>query len=84
MSLVSLDVGGKLFKTSLETLRKFPASKLAEIVSSANNNNLQDVISLDVDPEYFSVVLNWLRYIVSIMPHCFKILFNKAWSPGNV
>ena len=65
MSLVSLDVGGKLFKTSLETLRKFPASKLAEIVSSANNNNLQDVISLDIDPEYFSVVINWLRYIVS-------------------
>ena len=61
MSLVSLDVRGKLFKTSLETLRKFPASKLAEVGSSANNN-LQDVISLDLDPEYFSVVLNWLRY----------------------
>ena len=32
MSLVSLDVGGKLFKTSLETLNKYPASKLAGIV----------------------------------------------------
>ena len=61
MSLVSLDVRGKLFKTSVETLRKFPASRLAEIVSSANNN-LQDVISLDVNPEYFSLVIDWLRY----------------------
>ena len=61
MSLVSLDVGGKLFKTSLETLNKYPASKLARIVNSVDNN-LKEVISLDINPEYFSVVLDWLRY----------------------
>ena len=63
-----------MFETSLETLvRKSPQSKLARMFESntaedqlmltgdeeINTNN--NVHNLDMDPQAFSVVLNWLR-----------------------
>ena len=44
-------------EASKETLTKFPDSVLAKMVTTAENNILQ----LDMDPEYFRVILNWLR-----------------------
>ena len=58
MSWVKLNVGGEVIETTMETLTKFPDSQLAEMVNSSKN---EDVFRLDLDPEYFRPVLNWLR-----------------------
>ena len=55
---VKLDVGGTVFKTSLETIKWYPDSKLAKM---SNNNSKGQSLFLDLDPDYFRVVLNWLR-----------------------
>ena len=57
MSWVKLNVGGEMFETTTETLTKFPDSRLAELV----NSNKEDVLRLDLDPECFRHVLNYLR-----------------------
>ena len=59
MSWVKLNVGGEIFETTRETLTKFPDSRLAEMVNSTKKED--DVLRLDLDPEYFPPVLNWLR-----------------------
>jgi len=58
MSWVKLNVGGEMMETTRETLTKFPDSKLAEMVNSTKDD---EVLRLDLDPEYFRPVLNWLR-----------------------
>lgn len=57
MSRLKLNVSGKIFETTKETLVKFPDSKLAQMVS----DNKVDVVHLDIDPVYFRAVLDWLR-----------------------
>ena len=57
MSWVKLNVGGEMVETKRETLTKFPDSRLAEMVNSTKKG----VLRLDLDPEYFRPVLNWLR-----------------------
>ena len=57
MFWVKLNVGGEMFETTTETLTKFPHSRLAELV----NSNKEDVLRLDLDPESFRHVLNYLR-----------------------
>ena len=59
MSWMKLNVGGEMLETTRETLTKFPDSRLAEMVNSTNK--LWDVLRLDLDPEYFRPLLNWLR-----------------------
>ena len=61
MSWIKLNVGGEMFETTRETLTKFPNSRLAEMVNSTFNSSKDDVLRLDLDPEYFRPVLNWLR-----------------------
>ena len=58
MSWVKLNVGGEKLETSRETLTKYPDSRLAEMV---NSTKAEEVLQLDLDPEYFRPVLNWLR-----------------------
>lgn len=60
MSRVKLNVGGEMMETTKETLTKFPNSRLAEMV---NYTTSEDVLCLwlDLDPEYFRPILNWLR-----------------------
>ena len=72
---IKLNVGGQLFETSLETLvRKCPQSKLARMFESSTtedqlmmtgeeeiNTTNNNVHNLDMDPQAFSAVLNWLR-----------------------
>ena len=59
MSWLKLNVGGEMLETTRETLTKLPDSRLAEMVNSTNK--LCDVLRLDLDPEYFRPLLNWLR-----------------------
>ena len=55
---MKLKVGGIMMETTRETLNKFPGSLLAEMVNSTKE---EEALSLDLDPEYFRPILNWLR-----------------------
>ena len=59
-SIVSLNVGGTIFQTSPSTMLKYPGSKLEKIFNEGQKiKNL--TFFLDEDPEYFRIVLNFLR-----------------------
>ena len=62
---MKLNVGGEKFVTTVETLTKYPDSKLAKIrMSPAYLTDEQDGPTyLDIDPLYFRAVLNWLRCV---------------------
>ena len=47
-----------MMETTRETLTKFPDSRLAEMVNSTKD---EEALWLDLDPEYFRPLLNWLR-----------------------
>ena len=59
-SIVSLNVGGTIFQTSPSTMLKYPGSKLEKMFKEGQTiKNL--TFFLDEDPEYFRIVLNFLR-----------------------
>ena len=59
-SIVSLNVGGTIFQTSPLTMLKYPGSKMQKMFKEGQRNkNL--TFFLDEDPEYFRIVLNFLR-----------------------
>ena len=58
MSRMKLNVGGEMMETTRETLTKFPNSRLAELVNSTKD---EEDLWLDQDPQYFRLILNWLR-----------------------
>ena len=58
MSWMTLNVAGEMFETTRETLTKFPDCHLTEMLNILKKH---DVLRLDLDPEYFRPVLNWLR-----------------------
>merc|ERR1739848_455832 len=59
-SIVSLNVGGTIFQTRPSTMLKYPDSKLARMYNEGQKiKNLNFFI--DEDPEYFRIVLNFLR-----------------------
>ena len=64
MSRMELDVGGEKLKTTRETLIKFPDSKLTEMVNSTKD---EEVLWLDLDPQYFRPIPNWLRYVTRVL-----------------
>ena len=53
---IKMKVGGQMFETSLETVIKYPDSKLAAMFQTE-----REIFNLDLDPQYFSVILSWLR-----------------------
>jgi len=61
---VTLDVGGKIIKTTRTTLTKDPSSMLAKLFNgdSAWSEQYTDVYQLDCDHRYFRVILNYLRH----------------------
>ena len=66
LQLVSLDVGGKIFKTKMETLTKYPNSALAKmftdpVIEETLTKTENGEYFLDVDPEDFEVILKFLR-----------------------
>ena len=66
LQLVSLDVGGKIFKTKMETLTKYPDSALARmftdpVIEETLTKTENGEYFLDVDPEDFEVIMKFLR-----------------------
>ena len=59
MSWVQLNVGGVMMETTLSTVTKYPDSALARMF---HNHNDGGVYNIDCNPEYFKVILEWLRY----------------------
>ena len=66
-SILTLDVGGQLFKTNIQTLCKYPDSMLCAMFNHTDSGMTpmpkteKGHFFLDADPIYFRVVLNWLR-----------------------
>jgi len=60
---VKLDVGGKLFSTTISTLTKYPDSMLGAMFSGRYDlqKNEEDCVFIDRDPKYFRYVLDFLR-----------------------
>lgn len=52
-----------MFETRLQTVTKYPSSKLAAMFKTE-----REIFTLDLDPQYFSVILSWLRYGVLSVP----------------
>ena len=64
MNWVKLNVGGHILETKLETLTKYPESALAKMFPQDDVSMHEDVNGtyfIDADPEYFKLVLTWLR-----------------------
>lgn len=62
--ILTLDVGGKIFKVLRETIMKFPTSTVALVISGKDSNNLivyEGTYFFDRNPDYFSVILDYLR-----------------------
>ncbi|KAF6153531.1 hypothetical protein GIB67_027398 [Kingdonia uniflora] len=59
---IKLNVGGKLFETTISTLQtSAPDSLLAALSSRTHNQDPETPIFIDRDPEIFSVILSFLR-----------------------
>ena len=65
LSILELDVGGQLFKTNIQTLRKYPGSMLFSMFCHTKLHLIPRTgkghFFLDVNPINFGVVLDWLR-----------------------
>ena len=62
--ILSLDVGGKTFKTLRETIMKHPQSTLARVITGKDPNNMiiiENTYFFDRNPDYFRVVLDYMR-----------------------
>ena len=65
--IVEINVGGRLFQTTVFTLTKYPRSMLSAMFSYTGTGMLlmpktkNGHYFLDADPKYFEVILNWLR-----------------------
>ena len=66
-SIISLDVSGKLFETTLATLSRYPDSMLARMFGHSENGlpampkTQNGHYFLEVNPDSFRIILNWLR-----------------------
>ncbi|XP_062053554.1 BTB/POZ domain-containing protein KCTD14 [Lepus europaeus] len=63
IKVVELNVGGQFYTTTLDTLRKFPDSKLAEMFSGANLacRDAKGCFFIDRPGTYFGAILEYLR-----------------------
>ena len=61
--IVSLNVGGRFFDTTLSTLCKYPSSMLGTMFGGRMNSSTDSNgrYFIDRDGELFDIVLNWLR-----------------------
>ncbi|KAI1702975.1 poly-adenylate binding protein, unique domain-containing protein [Ditylenchus destructor] len=60
---VRLNVGGKVFQTTKDTLSRYPDSFLARLVNSGipSDKDESGAYLIDADPEHFRTILNYLR-----------------------
>ena len=67
-SIITLNVGGQIFQTTIHTLTKYPESMLAAMFNHSENGlspmpkTQEGHYFLDADPDFFKIVLNWLRF----------------------
>ena len=67
-SIITIDVGGEIFKTQISTLTKFPESRLAKFFihqdqGMAPMEKLRNgAYFLDANPSHFKEILEYLRY----------------------
>ena len=75
--IITLDVGGKIFRTTQKTLTRQPDSLLAKMFGPPNYHNLyrpstpemkDGAYFLDLDPRGFEVILGYLRHNIKILP----------------
>ena len=85
-SIITLDVGGQVFKTQISTLTKYPDSMLAIMFQHTVNGlapmpmTKDGAYFLDANPLYFGEILDYLRHgkIVSEDPNVLKGIKNLA------
>ena len=85
-SIITLDVGGQMFKTQISTLTKYPDSMLAIMFQHTANGlapmpmTKEGAYFLDANPLYFGEILDYLRHgkIVSEDPNVLKGIKNLA------
>lgn len=67
---IKLNVGGKIFVTTIQTLTKDPDSMLASMFSGRFDMtpDEDDAFFIDRDPKYFRFILNFLRTGVPLLP----------------
>ncbi|KAI1702977.1 BTB/POZ domain-containing protein [Ditylenchus destructor] len=60
---VRLNVGGKVFQTTKDTLSRYPDSFLARLVNGGLSSDKDEsgAYLIDADPEHFRTILNYLR-----------------------
>ena len=63
---VKLNVGGKIFLASSNTLKAEPASKLANIADGDGIQDESGAFFIDSCPDLFGIILNWCRF--KVMP----------------
>ena len=62
--ILNLDVGGKKFRVLRETVMKFPESLIAQVITGKDTYNMlvfENSYFFDRNPQYFSVVLDYMR-----------------------
>ena len=62
--ILNIDVGGKAFRVMRSTIMKYPESTLARVISGKDTDNMiisNNVFFFDRNPDYFSVVLDFMR-----------------------
>merc|ERR1711997_326527 len=81
---VHIDVGGKIYTSSLDTLTKFPESKLSKMFTGSIPivlDTLKQHYFIDRDGEMFKHILNYMRTGRSILPDNFghlELLLEEA------
>ena len=84
--IITLDVGGTLFKTNVAVLQKYPDSLLCAMFDHKDQGmeplpkTENGHYFLDADPEYFRVILNFLRLgkVVLSDPKCMEGVLELA------
>jgi len=59
--IVSLDVGGTIFKTTRTTLNNYPDSMVTKMVAKAEMESLTQPLFIDCSPATFHYILNYFR-----------------------
>ena len=85
-SLITLNVGGTLFTTIVSVLQKYPGSMLSAMFDHKDQGmeplpkTENGHYFLDADPEYFRVILNFLRLgkVVLSDPKCMEGVLDLA------
>lgn len=68
MSEIILNVGGKIFKTSRETINKYPDYPLAKIIGPLGKPNVLGEYFIDRNPKYFEPILDYYRTNILVKP----------------